>query len=463
MSLKILISSLSFIVGFLLAFVLISHVLKQKRAASGTIAWLMVIFFMPYLGVPLYLLFGGRKMRRTAMKKGHIGLFDIDVIDPLECCEMDSMLRNYGIPGATRNNHLSICSSSSLAYSKLLKLIEESNVAIYISTFILHPDQTGREVIQKLSEKAAQGVEVKLLLDSFGSMFTKRKFLEPLKKSGGDFHYFMPMLHWPLRGKSNLRNHRKIAIFDFTTVMSGGNNIATEYLGSKPSKSRWKDMSFIVDGAAARHYLEIFRQDWSFACGKELVLENQQTINPIQYQNGSDIQVVPSGPDVDGDPLYSSILTLIFQAKERIWIVTPYFVPDEALQEALMIAAHRHVDVRILVPAKSNHLMADLVRGSYLRDLKNAGALIQLYQPGMMHAKILIKDQDVAILGSANMDMRSLFLNYESALMVYDQKKIDEVQQWIDKLASQSRIGGEAVSFGRDLIEHGLKIASPLL
>jgi cardiolipin synthase len=175
------------------------------------------------------------------------------------------------------------------------------------------------------------------------------------------------------------------------------------------------------------------------------------------------VQVVASGPDVAGDPLYESLLALIFAARDRIWIITPYFVPDEMLSRALSLAARRGVDVRLLVPARSNHLTADLARASYLRDLHQAGGRVLFYKPVMMHAKAILFDDQLAVIGSANMDMRSLLLNYEIALYLYSPAQVEQVSVWANSLFADAELELPPPGWLREIFENIVRLLSPLL
>ena len=250
--------------------------------------------------------------------------------------------------------------------------------------------------------------------------------------------FFLPVIHRPFRGRTNLRNHRKIAIADGQRVIAGGTNIASEYIGPTPKPGRWRDLSFLLEGPAVRHYEEVFRMDWAFATGEQLAIHPESGRPVAGNGESTTVQVVPSGPDVPGDPLYDAILSAAFAAKSRLWFVTPYFVPDDALAQALSLSAHRGIDLRILMPARSNHLMADLVRGTYLRDIQEAGGKILLYTKGMVHAKLMIMDDELAMVGSANIDMRSLYLNYETAMFIYSPNDVFAAESWVQGLAADT-------------------------
>jgi len=344
-----------------------------------------------------------------------------------------------------------------------VKLIEEAAESIYIATFILHMDEVGAEIVRLLTKRASEGVEVCVLMDGVGSMHTSRRSLRKLVKAGGRIAYFMPVIHRPFRGRTNLRNHRKIVIADQKRVIAGGTNISSEYIGPTPKPGRWHDISFTLEGPAVKHYAEVFRSDWKFATGERIDLNSDGAQPVCDDGQGAIVQIIPSGPDVKGDPLYYSIISAAFAAKDRLWVITPYFVPDETLMQALILAVHRGVDVRILVPDKSNHRVADLARDTYMRTLQAEGGTIQLYTAGMMHAKIMIMDYELAMIGSANMDIRSLFLNYETAMFVYSKPEIQATEAWVEQLAKDTRIGVEDVGAFRDIIEGVVRMIAPLL
>ena len=240
----------------------------------------------------------------------------------------------------------------------------------------------------------------------------------------------MPMIHLPFRGRANLRNHRKMIICDNQTAVIGGMNLASEYMGAQESEHRWQDLSLVVHGPVTDHITDMFRSDWTFASKTELSYHTTAREAPASEPKGI-TQLIASGPDVRNDSLRNAILTSIFRAKRRIWVVTPYFVPDELVLEALCLAVYRKVDVSIILPIKSNHRLADLVREGYLTRVQEAGADIWLYEPRMLHAKAILVDDSLAMVGSANMDMRSILLNYEIALCIDDSDVIRQLETWM--------------------------------
>lgn len=455
-------SHLVLLLGFLLAVPVIAQMIRQRRSSAASLAWLLVMVLEPYVGIPLYLALGGRKMRQLADSKATLTLDDHTPL-PQETAEMDQLLRTYGIPSASDGNHLRLCLTGEAGYAALTEMIEQAHHSLWVSAFILHPDAVGRDIIERFARRAAAGVEVRVLLDGVGSLHTSKRALAPLTKAGGKVAFFLPVLHRPFRGRTNLRNHRKAIIADGCTVWGGGTNIATEYIGPIPEPERWRDLSFLLEGPATRHYLDIFRSDWQFATGEQLSELAGGSKGALTPPGNATVQVVPSGPDVDDDPLYAVMVAAVFQARKRLRVVTPYFVPDETLAQALRLAAHRGVDVQVVVPAISNHWLADMARGPYLRDLQRAGGRVLLYQGAMLHAKALLADDSLAVLGSANFDMRSLFLNFETGLLVYSWEEIKEISEWIETLAQSCRPGVGEVGVCRDIGEGVARMMAPIL
>ena len=449
-------------IGFILALAFLSHILRERRSPTSTLAWLMAIIFIPYLGVPLYLIFGGRKMISKSDSKPQL------LIDKSKTCCDSSISGAYlfepgdGIFPPSTYNHITFLPEGEQAFRTILDLIQNARHTVYIATFILGKDQTGNAIVHALAKKASQGLKICLLLDALGSVRISKKFLLPLLEAGGRVAFFMPMIHWPFRGRANLRNHRKMIICDNQTAIIGGMNLAAEYLGPQASMERWQDISLLVQGPVVNHLAEIFSSDWKFATKASLNYSTTSRQTPKSGRN-SVTQLVASGPDVRNDSLRNAFLTAIFRANRRIWIVTPYFVPDELVLEALSIALRRHVDVSIIIPQKSNHRLADLVREGYLNQIQEVGARVWLYEPRMLHAKALIVDDMPAIIGSANMDMRSMLLNYEIALCIYDSDAITQLETWMLNLKTDcsARKLKPKSSFG--LIESMGRLFAPLL
>jgi cardiolipin synthase len=424
------------VLGFLLAVFLLSRILREHRPPASTMAWLLAIVLVPYVGVPLYFLIGGRKHRRLAARKAPLYPRTRSTTGGGSDAQhaVERVLVSAGAPRPTAGNHIEVLGSGEATFAHITTLFEQAQTSIDVSTFILGDDETGNQVVALLAKRASEGVRVRLLLDGLFAFRPSRKSLSQLTRAGGKLAVFMPLLRLPFRGPANLRNHRKLIVVDGQRALMGGMNLASEYMGPTPHPSRWRDIALALTGPAVIHLHAVFRSDWEFAATGT----SDSAATTLEYlpppTGTARVQVVASGPDVQLDTYYDAILSALFQAKKRIWIATPYFIPDESIARALVLAIRRGVDVCLVVPARSNHLSADIAGGSYLRQIEDIGGRVCPYLPSMMHAKVALIDNDIGVVGSANLDMRSLFLDYEIAVFVYSAIELDHLARWFDSL-----------------------------
>ncbi len=424
--------------GFLLAIFTLARLLSERRQPGNVLAWLFGILLIPYLVVPLYLMFGGRKIariaaRKSAMSTGSHKLPPIaeSILNGPVCQTIVTNGSGQAAPG----NKVRLITTGEQAFAELKSSIAAATHSIHITTFILGRDETGRELIRLLAARAAEGIKVRLLLDSLGCFFVPKSFLSPLTDAGGEVARFMTMLPLAPRSSANLRNHRKIAIFDHQKAIIGGHNLAREYMGSAPWNRRWTDLGAVIEGPAAVQLNGVFLADWCFASGQDQsVLEQEVPEDATKACGDSALHVVASGPDIKGDALYEGIIAMVQAARRNIWVVTPYFIPDEVLLRILVVQARAGRDVTLIIPAKSNHPVTDAARRPYLRDLLEAGARVMLYRPGMLHAKAIIVDDHIGLIGSANFDMRSLFVNFEIGVVLYSESEVNQLRIWAGDL-----------------------------
>lgn len=430
------------VAGFLLAIFLIARLMSEKRQPGNTLAWLLGIVLVPYVGVPLYLLLGGRKLKRLVARKSRLAPV------PSRETALHSAPAKGAVPHAlvlggaclpVGGNAVRLITEGEQAYAEIERHIREARKSIHLTTFILGRDDTGRRIVDLLAQRAREGVKVRLLLDSIGCLLTSRGFVAPVRRAGGEVCRFMPVMPLQWRGSANLRNHRKIAVFDHKCAILGGHNLAREYMGPAPSSGRWRDFGAVIEGPAVELLNEVFLADWCFASGQSIeALHKAGGPAEIDASGVCDLQVVASGPDVAGDPLYEGIISFIQEAKRSIWIITPYFIPDEVMFRSLLVKARTGHEIKLVVPAKSNHPITDRARRYYLRELKAAGVEVLLYQPGMMHSKGMIVDDRIGLLGSANFDLRSLFVNFEIGVFVYSEPEVAAMRAWAEDLMAKS-------------------------
>ncbi len=431
------------VAGFLLAFFLVARLMSQKKAPANTFAWLLVILLVPYVGVPLFLLIGGRKLRRLAERKSQLlPLLPGGLVGP-RSSEGGAVAHTVTAAGGyppVSGNHIEFLTTPEDEFRALVRHIREAKTHIHITTFILGRDETGREIVRLLAERAKEGVKVRLLLDSLGCLFARWGFLSPLTRAGGEVGRFMPVLPFSSRGSANLRNHRKMAIFDHTTAIIGGRNLAREYMGPRPYRKRWRDLGTRIEGPAAALLNEVFIADWCFTTRQSPQVLHAEIPAGVAHPVGESVlQVVASGPDVRGDPLYEGIVAMIQEAEQSIWIVTPYFIPDDVLLRSLIVKARAGRQVTLIVPAHSNHPVTDFARHHYTRELRQAGARVLHYMGGMLHGKAMVIDDRAALVGSANFDLRSLFVNFEIGVFVHTPSDIAVLRGWMDDLQVRCR------------------------
>ncbi len=437
------------VIGVLLTLLLISQILRSRRIPSASMGWLLVIIFLPVIGIPLYLTFGERKLKTRIKQKGQLDLPDTP---DNYGHSMNALLISLGIPSASGGNFVRFHEDGVVAWQALLELLEGAQQSIDIAIFILADDRAGRKILSLLEDKVTQGVKVRLLLDGVGSFWLPKKSLLPLARHGGQIAWFIPVFHRPLRGRTNLRNHRKMIIVDHEKVWSGGRNLVSEYFAPDSANNRWIDLSFTQQGSVVSTYGAIFDADWHFAT--HTPMDNEAEISRTQPKGESRVQIIPSGPDVADDPIYAAILMACYTASQRIMIVTPYYVPDTGLQEALKLAALRGVVVDMMLPEKSNHGFADIARSRYLRELAKAGVRIWFLLDSMVHAKALVIDHSFAMAGSANLDIRSLFFNCEVMSGFYSDVDIQWLANWLEVLRDRSvRHHPQPVGAFREMLE----------
>jgi cardiolipin synthase len=407
------------VLGGLLLYVVATRMRHQRHHPSAALAWVVTIAFLPYLGIPLFLLFGTSKLGRPRRQPG------VAAPGPPGAAPAwaGTLLAGLGLAPAAANCAIRFHADGQEAQAALLALVDGARRRILVSTFILAADDVGDTLVDALVRRAHAGVDVRVLLDALARLRCTRTQLRRMRAAGIAVRW-VGAVHWKPDTRINLRYHRKLVVCDGTAAWSGGRNFAEEYFMRDGDAAPWDDLSFDVRGPLAHEAELLFARDWGsqgdagFEHGGPAVPGTRPA------------QAVPSGPDYADDNVYALLLAAAFQARERIVAVTPYFIPDDALLMAWRIACRRGVRMTLLVPARSNHRLADWARGRALRDLAAAGADIRLF-PRMIHAKALIVDDAMALCGSVNLDGRSLFLNFELMVAFYGHQEIAWLADWV--------------------------------
>ncbi|MGO4390809.1 phospholipase D-like domain-containing protein [Variovorax sp. M-6] len=408
----------------LLVYVLTTRARREQRAPSTAIAWVMGLALLPYVILPMYLVFGQRKLRPVGTprppRSAPAGHWAADLVE------------SFGLAAPSRCD-TRLHSDGAAARDALFEVIEGARHSIDVSTFIIGDDALGHEVINRLSRRARGGIKVRVLLDGFGALSLPRSHFDSLRDAGAEVAVFRPIFSLRRSGPRNLRNHRKLTIADDGWLWSGGRNLAGEYfVGNEAHPVAWRDLSFDLRGDVATAAARQFDHDWTSVRGR-----TSRTIaaDTGPRSDGSLAQFLPSGPDQTEDTAQALLIDACFRAEHRVLAVTPYFVPGDGLRDALRLAARRGVQVTIAIPARSNHRLADFVRARTMRDLARAGVIFKML-PFMAHAKAVVMDDDLALCGSINLDLRSLLLNHEAAVVFYGRTEIDWLAQWIATTAS---------------------------
>lgn len=411
-------------IAFIAAMAIILRLAHEKRTPSNIYAWSFFLIFMPLLGVPFYLLFGGRKIKRIVNEKNRV----LHSVYAQGIGEIPSAGPTRAIPG----NYVKVLKDGVNAYRVFCKEIDRARESIDIITFILGNDAVGKSIVRRLTEKARQGLRVRLLIDALGSMSAKDEMFREYLEAGGKIARFIPFSIFFSRGTANLRNHRKIAIFDKRRAIVGGQNMDRRFLSPNYSKALFADLGLLVSGPAVARLMEVFSGDWAFARKRGISDIVRMAPGDIAAYGHSELEIIPSGPDMEGDTLWERIITLVQDAKKDITIVTPYFIPDEVLLRILLIKQHNGVRVRLVVPEISNHPIVDYARNRYLRHMSQQGVEILLYNRRMLHAKLILLDGKYAVTGSANIDPRSFFVNFEIGLVHNSPEDIAGLKQWFE-------------------------------
>ncbi|HPA90940.1 MAG TPA: phospholipase D-like domain-containing protein [Quisquiliibacterium sp.] len=426
----------------LLIYAVGSHALQQRRHPAAAIGWVLLILLMPEVGLPLYLMFGTRKLPkavRRADARAEPGPAPAGVPDWVH-----RLTASMALPAPASYQALHVHADGADARLALWDTIASARTRLDVCTFILGSDDFGDEVLDRLAERARAGVAVRLIVDGVGTWMGGRRDFTRAAEAGVQVARFAPPFRAPLlqpwRGRTNLRTHRKVVIADGLRLWGGGRNLSGEYFEGRGGEAPWADLSFDLRGALVQSAQAQFDADWVFANARRGgAFEAAGAAMPgapdaVVAAPGLPIgQMIPSGPDFADDTVHALLITSCYRARDRILIVTPYLVPDENLLTALALAARRGVVVDVVMPARSNHRLADIARRRPMRDLAAAGARLWL-TPTMTHAKAVVVDRHMALAGSVNLDSRSLFLNFELMTAFYVPSEIARFEAWIDAL-----------------------------
>ncbi len=405
-------------------------VVVHKRRPTAALAWLVVIYFQPWIGIVLYLLIGRHRLpwhrtrqytllvkRLEHLKKQ----FDSHphVIHPelgLQCKAAITLAERYGLMPILDGNSVTLISDTNEVIRRLTADIDKAKEHVHMLFFIFRNDDTGRRVANALKQAAGRGVKCRLLLDAVGSWGTLQSISHDLRRAGVEVYDDLPVGFLRRRAsRIDLRNHRKIAVIDGITAYTGSQNIVDDNYGHKDLV--WYDLTARLNGPVVQELQTVFLEDWNFRTNQLL---DEQDIFPTPELSGTiPAQILPSGPNYPVENYQRLVVAVLYSAHERVVITSPYFVPNEPFLQAMQVVAQRDVEVNLILPVKTDHPLIDMAGQAYFEELLEAGVRIFAYENGLLHAKTITVDDSIAFLGSSNFDIRSFSLNFEINLLLY--------------------------------------------
>ncbi len=426
-----------------------AHAVMMVRSSRGAIAWGLSLITFPWLAIPLYLIFGQNGFQGYAkalqaasvehyklVSQVHSKVLEFKAVLPAKFSALERLAEEFTPLPFTVGNEVELLINGQQTYESMLQAIAEAQEYILLQSYIINDDGVGNEFKQALIAKAKQGVKINLLYDKIGSLKLDRTYLESLGHHGIRVSGFGSTRRKGNRFQVNFRNHRKILIVDGQIAFMGGLNIGDEYLGKNPRFGSWRDTHLKIRGAAVQCLQNVFLRDWYWV-NKEVLQVGWQVQGSKNYNQTA--LILPTGPADRLDNCNLFFLSLIERSQSRLWIASPYFVPNNSILNALKLAALRGVDVRIILPNHPDHLAVYLCSFSYYTDLQEVGIKLYRYRSGFMHQKVILVDHDIAGVGTVNLDNRSFFLNFEVMTFSIDNHFIQSVETMLQSDLDVSR------------------------
>lgn len=471
---SIMISISALFIGF--------FIFLENRNPRGTIAWMVVLAVFPILGFIFYLLFGQsyRREKKRFEKKAWLdeqAFAKIEgnrQINENEFNQMRDHQKNLfrlahriGKSPISFYTETKVLTNGNETFAAILEVMKKANHHIHLEFYIVRDDVIGTEIKELLIEKVKAGVEVRFLYDAVGSWKLSKNYINELKAAGVQIEPFSPVRLPGLNNQINFRNHRKIIVVDGNIGFVGGLNIGDEYLGKNEYFGFWRDTHLYVRGEAVRSLQLIFLQDWYYTTETTLLTPMYLSPNLVEDDEFGGVQLLAGGPDNDWNVIKNVFFAMITSAKKSIWIESPYFIPDDDILSALRVAALSGIDVRVILPSKPDKKLVFYGSKSYYRELLEAGVKVYEYSNGFLHSKIIIVDQELASIGTSNMDMRSFHLNFEVNAFLYKTKSVERlVSDFLTDIDSSKEITIENHQNRpklQRLYESAARLFSPLL
>lgn len=459
----------------LIAIAIIISILLHGAKPSKSLAWLLAIFTIPVGGMFLYLLLGRNRRKNKLLKLKKKAFLNLP--EPL-MHHMSSMSGKYRklmtlvyrsshFP-PTEFNELKLLKDGRTTFESIFEALENAQYRIHLQYYIFEEGELAQRLLGLFERKIAQGVEVRMIYDGIGSFSLSKAYLKKLANLGVEVYPFLPFKFGRFFSSLNYRNHRKIIVVDGQVAFTGGINVSDKYLKGDVELGNWHDMHLKLEGAAASHLDFVFSMDWYLVCQKAItVLSLEQEMDKVDKAKGKLVQIVAGGPDDDFPSLEQAYFTLINKAKDYLYITNPYIIPGQAIMQALQTAALGGVDVRMMVSENADNKIVSWSVRSYFEPLLKSGVKIYLFPDGFLHSKIIVSDDAIATIGTANVDDRSFEQNYEVNAIVYDSPFAQLLKEDFLKDAYSSRMllfeDHIKRPWGEKLKEGFGKLFSPLL
>ena len=416
----------------------IALVFIERKNPTSTWLWLMVLTFLPGIGFILYLFLGQDLSKKKIFETKREEDDSFEYLAKEQADQIDKNIFNYGDPNYeqykdlinmhlinsqsyySQDNNVELLYSGEEKFDSLLKDIEEAEKFIHMQYYIFKRDNLGKKILNALAKKAEEGLDVKLLVDGMGGRFLSKGFLKKYRDAGVKIAIFLPAFVPFISIRINYRNHRKICIIDGKEAYLGGFNVGDEYLGLSKKFGNWRDTHLKISGSSVSALEWRFILDWRFATKDDL--GSHYTYLPEETgDNNVGIQIVSSGPDSKWPGIKDGYMKMVTNARNKLYIETPYFIPDDSMFESLRIAGLSGVDVRVMIPNKPDHIFVYWAGLSYIGELLQSGVKFYTYEKGFNHSKLFIMDDFVSSVGTANLDIRSFKLNFEVNAFIYDE------------------------------------------
>jgi cardiolipin synthase len=447
----------------------------RKLRPNSTMAWLLVIFFQPWIGLVLYLLIGGRRLPGERLQQRALVEKRIKELNesfkqtpgvmhkklPEELREIERLAERLGNMPILGGNEVELICDTEQAVARLVADIDRAAGHVHLLFYIFADDATGRSVFEALRRAVGRGVACRVLMDAVASRATLKGLGQEMRAAGIELHGVLPVRF--IRGRADIRNHRKIAVIDGRTAYTGSQNIVDASYGHKDMA--WHDMMIRLRGPVVLELQAVFAADWFFESGE--ILDDDDTFPEPSVVGDTAVQALPSGPSFPVENYQCMVVDSLYNAKNHVTITTPYFVPDEAFLQAIQTAVLRGVKVEIVMPSRFDQVLVGAASRSYYDSLLDAGVDIYLYQKGLLHAKTMSIDNSLALIGSSNFDIRSFVLNFEINLLFYDtdvtRRLRDQQRRYISGSILLAKADWQARPAFKRTAQNIAKLLSPLL